>query len=109
MSDRTMAQRIADDHDHRLQMCGDLEVDRGDLRVRFEREDFEQGKYDFIFASPPAFAGSSEASRRPHPPDLPGGGKAHGPDRPPTGGVVKGRPFPSEGGRPTTFDRSTSP
>jgi hypothetical protein len=50
MSDRTYAQRLQDDEDHRLAICGDLEADRGDLRVRFEVEDFEQGKYDSIFA-----------------------------------------------------------
>jgi hypothetical protein len=136
MRDRTMHQRMQDDEDHRLQMCGDLEADRDDPRVRFEREDFEQGKYDFIFgptagsantlpsgsnggesshlhdsppptfASPPAIAGAFGGVASPHRTSDTGGGKAHGPDRPPTDGVVKGRPLPSsEGGRPATFNQ----
>jgi hypothetical protein len=104
MSERTMHQRMRDDEDHRLRMCGDLEADRDDPRVRFEREDFEQGHYDFIFASPPAVAGAFggvASPRRGH-----GGGEAHDPDRPPTDGVVKGRPLPSfpEGGRPANLN-----
>jgi hypothetical protein len=104
MGERTMHQRIQDDEDHRLQLCGDLEADRDDPRVRFEREDFEQGKYDFIFASPPAIAGAFGGVASPHRTSDTGGGKAHDPNGSSLRGREGGGCSPRKAAAPTTFD-----
>jgi hypothetical protein len=56
MSDRNMAQRMQDDEDHRLALCG-LSFD---ARFEHELEDQASQHYDFIFAS---------GRRDPAPPD----------------------------------------
>jgi hypothetical protein len=129
MPERTMHQRIQDDEDHRLAMCGDLEADRDDPRVRFEREDFEQGKYDFIFAparaerranggespastgsppptfaSPPAIAGAFGGVASPHRTSDTGGGKAHDPNGSSLRGREGGGCSPRKVAAPATFD-----
>lgn len=45
--ERTYAQRMQDDEDHRFRMCGLLPDERDEL----ERQEFEERHYDFIFAS----------------------------------------------------------
>lgn len=63
MSERSPAQQMRDDDDHRLRVCGLLPNEREQL----EREDFESRAYDFIFA-PRAVSDTAPPSRR----DAPG-------------------------------------